>query len=123
MKKKQIFIVDNGTYPFDTVVCIGVEVAEIEKYLKKKYDFDLSSEEKDALYMDGVGRTTQLEGGMIVLRLRDIKNDFYPNLAHEIFHSVEFLLSKVGMIHDPNKSSEAFAYQIGYLTKKIYKKL
>lgn len=32
---KKMFLVDQGTYPFDVLVCIGCEHAEIVKELKK----------------------------------------------------------------------------------------
>lgn len=44
----------------------------------------------------------------------------YGTLAHEIFHAVTFILTRIGMSLT-NESDEAYAYLIGYLTKEIYK--
>lgn len=43
-------------------------------------------------------------------------------LAHEIFHAVELIMDHIGM-KLTSDTSEAFAYLVGYITKKIYTKL
>lgn len=118
-----MFTVDQGTYPFDILVCIGCEHKEIVAKLKK-LGTTLTKEADEQLWMDGAGRTIQLESGQIILRVDNVKNkvSFHSHLSHEIFHTVEFLFDKIGLKHSES-SSEAFAYQIGYLTGSIYEKL
>lgn len=74
--------------------------------------------------MEGMGRTLMLRSGQVILRLenRKRKEDFRATLSHEIFHVVEFLFYRLGIGYS-EKSSEAFAYQIEYLTGSIYEKL
>ena len=124
MKKKTMFIVDNGTYPFDILVCIGSSHVEIKKRIEKT-GYKLSQEEEDKLWMNGNGRTVMLLGGQTILRVDLIKGKakFHANMAHEIFHAVEFLFNRIGLFYDLEKSSEAFAYQIAYLTGSIYERL
>ena len=75
--------------------------------------------------MEGVGRAVMLGSGATVIRLgiRKERYKFFSTLAHEIFHAVEFLFDRVGIKHDIDKSSEAYAYQIDYLTYQIYNKI
>jgi hypothetical protein len=122
--KKQIFIVDHGTYPFDVMVCIGRSHAEVVKSLSKR-GYKLDDEETEKLWMSGKGRTIMLRNGATILRIDRFrrKADFYPFLFHEIFHAVEFLFEKIGLKHDVETSSEAFAYQIQYLTGSILEQL
>ena len=121
--KKQNFIVDQGTYPFDIFVCIGMSDEEVYKEIDKSYD--LSEEEKESLVMSGNGRTVVLHGGQTILRMsNDIEViDFYATLPHEVFHVVEFLFDRIGIKHDVETSGEAYAYQIQYIMGSILSKL
>lgn len=121
---KKIFLVNHGTYPFDILICIGSTHKEILTWLKKNKKIKLSKEDEDSLFMEGNGRTSMLESGATVMRIRNLKNkcDFHATLAHEIFHSVEFLFDKIGLPHKLS-SGEAYAYQIQYITGSIYEKL
>lgn len=120
--KKKIFVIDHGTYPFDILVAIGASHQEILDWLWEKRKFKPDEEEKEKLYMSGIGRTVMLRNGATILRLDNVKKktDFHANLAHEVFHATEFLFNKIGIKHDSEISSEAFAYQIGYITGSIY---
>mgnify|MGYP001560151673 FL=1 len=119
-----MFVVDHGTYNFDILVCIEQEIQTIYDYIEKKAKYTLNDEEKEKLTMRGKGRTVMLEGGQTILQLNLKKSDcFQAYLAHEVFHAVEFLFERIGLKHDPEISSEAFAYQIAYITGSIYEKL
>lgn len=122
MKKKysKMFIVNHGTYPFDILVCVNCEHKNIVKFIEKNKKYKLTDSEKEFLMMSGVGRTVMLLGGQTILRINDAKD--IPNLAHEVFHAVEFLFNKIGIKHSDD-SSEAFAYQISYLMGSILEKL
>ena len=71
------------------------------------------------------GKTAFIQGSGIVLRLRDYPTDArqFGVLAHEVFHVVEYLFTSVGLPHDPQTSSEAWAYMIGYIHQQIYNQL
>ncbi len=121
--KKQVFRVNHGTYPFDVMVFIGSSHEEVSRTLGGMVQ-DLKEEELELLKMDGEGRTGMLEGGQTVIRLKivDDMTTFHKNIAHEVFHAVEFLFHRIGNKHRID-SGEAWAYQIAHLTEQIYKKL
>lgn len=121
--KKQHFLVDNGTYPFDILVCVGMSHSEVVKVLEDKVG-KLTDDNFQKLHMVGNGRTLMLEGGQTIIQVRDLPEEahFHANFAHEIFHAVEFLFNAVGSKHDIS-SGETWAYQIGFITKNIYRKL
>ena len=116
---KKNFIIPWEIYPFDVMVCIGECHGDIIKRIEKT-GYKLSDEEKEKLWMIGKGRTVMLEGGQIILRVNKSKMD--GNFAHEIFHTVSFLMDRIGvkLTYD---SEEAFAYAIQFLTNKIIKEL
>lgn len=122
--KRAPFIVDNGSYPYETLVAIGCSDAEIITFLKRKRKYKLNDEERDAIRMRGKGRTVTLKCGAVMLRTTDIKDrvSFSAILAHEIFHAVYFVLDSCGL-RLVDHSDEAFAYQIEYLTRKIHERL
>lgn len=117
--KKQTFTVDHGTYPFDIIVYIAYTAEEVIAHMNKKVE--LTDEEKDALDSNGDARTAMLNGGGTVIQLRNPLH-FYPQLAHEVFHAVEFLFNRIGIPYDI-ESSESWAYQIQYVTGSILEKL
>jgi hypothetical protein len=123
--KSSLFEIEHGTYPFSVLVAIGSTDKEIEAFLEKQFDYELDDNERERIKMEGVGRTVMLDTGATILRVRLLKdkNEVMGNLVHEIFHAVEFLFGKIGLPHDPNISSEAYAYQIAFLTKGILKKM
>lgn len=124
MKTKPCFVINHGTYPFDVLVCIGKTDEEVYKELEK-FGHELSDEDKEYLKCNGDGRTVMLDGGQTVLRVKIYKDKakMAGFIAHEVFHAVEFLFDRIKIKHDVEISSEAFAYQIGHLTKQIYEKL
>lgn len=118
--KKQSFRVSHGTYPFDVMFCVGLNDEEVIKLIGKYVD--LTDEDKELLHCsDNGGRTVMLSGNQTVLRV-SVNEHFHSHVAHEIFHAVEFLFRKIGIILNDG-SDEAFAYQIGYLTKEFYNRL
>jgi hypothetical protein len=123
MKKKgKMFVVKHGTYPFDVLFCLDVEYCDVLKELKRLGQ-RLNEKEREELEMRGIGRTVMLLNGQSVIRIESLKDKarHYSNIAHEIFHAVEFLFDRIG-IELGDESGEAFAYQIQYLTEQIYRK-
>lgn len=127
MMKKQIFLIDHGTYAFDVLVCIGSTRTEVVDYLAKHLSYRIDEEESQKLEMKGSGRTVRLKNGATVLQVELPRGKslalFHSNIAHEIFHAVEFLFDHIGIQYDMEKSGEVFAYQIGHLTEQLYEKL
>ena len=119
--KKQFFVVNHGTYPFDILVGINVTDKETIDYLEKKLKQVLDDECRAKLPMNGVGRTLMMPNGATVLRVNQSKS-FYEDLAHEVFHAVEFLFDRIGLVHSID-GGEAWAYQIQHITKQILQKI
>lgn len=69
------------------------------------------------------GRTVHLDGGQTMIRMNGkVKTpEQFGTLAHEIFHAVDFIFTRLNMKLSRD-SDEAFAYAIGYVTEQIYKK-
>ena len=112
-------------YPYDIMISIGESDVEflnsIKNYgVKKNTVVDLLNL-PDSLK----GRTVMiLESNHTFMRLKSIPKTplDYNFLQHEIFHSVDFILRKIGITLSTD-SDEAYAYLIGYVTEKIYEKL
>lgn len=117
------FIINLEVYPFDVMVSIGETDEAVVKMFEKK-GIEMGEEAKEAIKIRGKARTIMLVGGQSLLRLpKHPETNFeYAVLQHEIFHVVEFVMSKIG-IKLCNKSDEAYAYLIQFLTLKIYNKL
>jgi len=117
---KRKAIISFEVYPFDCAVFIGHSDEEVEKELRD-IGLDLSSEELEAIRMEGDGRSAMLEGGQSVLRLKKLSKVSMKDmgvLSHEVFHVVDFLFERIGL-QLTRSSDEAYAYMIQYLTKKV----
>lgn len=126
-KKTYNFIVPQGTYPFDVMVSIGETDEQLFPKLKKKLpeEHHYAIPEYASFKPTTCGRYVMFPTGASLLRLREapINAKYMAVLAHEIFHCVEFLFDKIGIKHDIDASSEAYAYQIEYLTARIYEQI
>ncbi len=122
--EKLNFIIPLVVYPFDVMVSFGQTDDELLKNLLKCLTEEQirnkelwSDNEKD-------GGTVIFASGQTLIRMPKIPKSAkeYGTLQHEIFHATEFVLSRIGMILC-DKSDEAYAYLIGYLTTQIYKRI
>lgn len=121
--KKHNFIIPLVIYPFDVMVSIGQSDKELYPILKK---FGVDTEDDNLLTHSNTqrGRTILFKGNQTLIRMYESKTTpvWFGNLAHEIFHAVEFILERAGMKLTLD-SDEAYAYLIGYLTRKIHEQL
>lgn len=69
-------------------------------------------------------RAVVFQDGQSIVRMKRVPltAEEYGILQHEIFHAVYFLFTKIG-IKLCDKSDEAFAYTIQYLTEQVYKRI
>ena len=119
------FIIKLGVYPFDVMVSID---ETDETILKRLIKYGITKEESGELLnlAETVrGRCVMLPSNQTVIRLKTLpkKYDMMSVISHEVFHATSFILSKIGMKMELFVSDEAYAYMIGFLTTKIYKKL
>lgn len=117
-----MFIVDCQVYPFQILVYFGEHKKPLYKELKKC----LPKETVDTLKTLNfkVGKSVMFSSGQTLLWLKETPNSIsaLATLNHEIFHCVCFILERAGITYS-DKSDEAFAYLIEYLTNQIYGKL
>ena len=107
------------------MVSFGETNEEMDKHLKK---YNLSAEDVEMATFTSEtlqGRCVMFKSNQTLIRLRHIPKEpkHFGNLQHEIFHAVSFIMWKIGMPLEINKSDEAYAYLVDYITMEIYKKL
>lgn len=114
-----MFEVDGGTFNANIDVISGSDKAKAIRYvnsqLKGKYTVG---------DLDGVGGMTFYNegGGQLIIWVE--KLDTSPNniayTEHEVLHAVIYIMKFSG-ITLADQSEEAFTYEMGYITKQIYK--
>lgn len=119
--KKNSFHVKCEIYPLRLFCFFGSRedlFKELERFVIKK-DLD---EMKGFTY--GAGKVIQYNNLDMILWMPIIPKDYshYGTLAHEIFHTVEYLFEIIGIEHHP-KTSEAWTYMVQFVTTEIYKGL
>lgn len=105
-------------YPFD--VCISIN--QSDKQLRKSMNGQdmTDSEGLFDLPKTTSARTVMLPSNLTIIRFKVHKDIRHDHIAHEIFHAVTFIMERIGMEFIIMKSDEAYAYLIGYITKKVY---
>jgi hypothetical protein len=117
------FIFSLEVYPFDVMVSVGQTDDDLKEILKG-VGVDPNLDDNWRYEQTGVWRAISFPGNQTLLRLPNKPEsvDEHGTLAHEIFHVCDFILHKVGVTLT-RESDEAYAYLIGFVTKKIYEHL
>lgn len=127
---KTIFVQDWGTYPNQTLVCLGAKPKEILAYAKrikakpillKWLTEEVDKSIKESIEKDHLGFFMHNDGRSI-LWLREFTDnwDFYGVLLHELHHAVFVIL---GSNKKMEEEIEAQAYQFEYLFQQIRRKI
>lgn len=118
--KKNKFFINHGTYPFDIKVFLSYSHEEVVDDLRKG-GLELDSEDIENLKCTGNARTVMLTTNQTVMIFKesDSYNEFMNHVVHELFHCVEFLFERINLPHDARTSSEAWAYQMGYIMQQF----
>jgi hypothetical protein len=104
-------------YPFDLLVSFHKNYSELEKELMDILPQDVHGEISSFNTKEKIsGRTIMFSSGQTCIWFRVLS---HQNIAHEVFHAVEFLMDKID-VRLSRKSDEAYAYMIGYITNEIY---
>lgn len=130
-KKGLNFIISLVIYPFDIMVSIGESDVDFEKALRKHMPSNCLKdlEGNDGILILGTstsGRTINYPTGhQTVIRLKDYPLGERGNgiLAHEIFHACSFILWRMGINLEIEKTDEVYAYLIDYVTTECYSKI
>lgn len=129
MKKKSAksvsanFRISMEVYPFDLMVSINQDDDQLGAVLDSIGNLtedDISACGYPSPFVKGRAVMFSTNASIIRLRVLPRTSEDYSVLAHEIFHIASFVLNRVGIPLKLGKSDEAYAYLIGYLTKKIY---
>lgn len=125
MMTSRYFIIKLNVYHFD--VMISVDETD-ETLLKRLIKNGNTKEDCDSLLRmreTTRGRCIMLPSNQTVIRLvtQPKKYDMMSVISHEVFHATAYILDRIGMKLEVYTSDEAYAYMIGFLTTKIYKKL
>ena len=107
------------------MVSIGETNEEVDKHLSK-YNFTADDVQLATFTSDTMqGRCVMFQGNQSLIRIKNLpkKPEHFGQLSHEIFHCVSMIMWKIGMELVIEKSDEAYAYLVRYLTTEIYKKL
>lgn len=123
MKVKSLnFIIPLVVYPFDVMVSLGESDKDVSKRLTH-FVGNFESSDIEHNYSQR-GRTIIYSGNQTLIRMYKLKDtpEWHGQLAHEIFHAVEFIMERIGMKLTFD-SDEAYAYLIGHITTEIFKRL
>ena len=123
--KGSYFIIPLVIYPFDIMVSIDekdeILLKRLIKYGNIKEDCKNLLNLKDTIR----GRYCLLSSNQSVIRLKKQldKYEMIDVISHEVFHTITYILDKVGISLELCVSDEVYAYLIGYLNKEICKRL
>lgn len=86
-----------------------------------EFEDALTAEDKEHLHMEGKGRTMRLTNNAFILWTKHFPHtpEEFGYLAHEIFHVADLMLRRAGLSLSDD-SDEAFAYQIDWITRRIF---
>ncbi len=112
-----------GIFPFDAIVFPGSSDAEVRRTLDGYEGMTQADHELVELASPTAGgRAALLSGNQLVIRTRHVPEPGDPELAHEVFHAVHFLMENVG-VRLSDDSDEVYAYGIQHLTEQINRRL
>lgn len=126
---KAFFLVELAVFDYDIIVSCGQSNKEIykslleipggKKHLIKEFKYGIENPPSAA-----DAYCIILDNGCTLLRLFDYpkKASDYGVLMHEVLHSIATPLRRRGLKLS-NKSEEAYAYAIGYVSEKIFAQL
>jgi len=125
------FVIPLVIYPFDIMVSIGETDEAFQKALRRHMPPNCLRDLETDPGILNLGNTTDGRtvnfptGHQTVIRLKH-----YPDvvrwqgiLSHEIFHACSFILWRMGIPLEIEKTDEIYAYTIDYVTTEIYKRL
>lgn len=118
------FILPLRIYPFDVLISVGQTDRELKsvlnEYGEKRNDYQFLMNLDETV----LARTAILPSNRTIIRFNnDIPQSKLVGLiAHEVFHAVVYIMSRIGMKLKPC-SDEAYAYLIDYMTQEIYNRI
>lgn len=120
-----MLLIKGETLPYDVLVCLGMNAEQIFEFVDRKFENALTLKERENLKIKlsekSKGYVTRLENGAFLLWTEVLATTpaEFGYLAHEIFHVSDLMLRRAGLTLSDD-SDEIWAYQIDWLTKRIY---
>ena len=116
----QLFYINLEIYPFSVLFSINQKDSTLKKALS-----NLDYNEIDPIFENCKGKAIVLQNGNVIIRLVEMSSlpQDIGDLSHEIFHACCFVMSRVGISFDMETSDEAYAYLIGFITKKVFQNI
>jgi hypothetical protein len=112
-------VIEGTIYPFDTFVCWGKDITFFKSSLLELFEpEEVKIITEDIAYKQGKTLQTASKRSLIWLKTLEDCPTSFSVLNHEIFHCVTNILSTAGL-ELTDKSDEAWAYYIGYMTNTI----
>jgi len=129
MKKKSVnFIIPLVVYPFDILISIAEDDASFQKTIRRHLPPDCIKDLEDdpgilKLRPAENARTINFETGyQTVIRFKTYPRTVrdFGIVSHEIFHACSFILWRMGIHLEIQKTDEVYAYLIDYVTTEFY---
>jgi hypothetical protein len=125
------FVIPLVVYPFDILVSIGQSDDSFRKTLTEHLPPScLPDLDSDPIILS-LGEAIQARtinfstGHQTVIRMKNFPNspEGYGILSHEIFHACSYILWRMGINLEIEKTEEVYGYLIQYVTQEIHDKL
>jgi len=119
------FFIDLHIYPFNVMFSIGETDAELKEQLDGIAEcLTIPTLLQDLSLEKSGGMCYCLPKGSTIIRLKanDGSAKWMSTLTHEIFHAVYYTMAFIGCKLG-EKSEEAYAYLIGYITEQFWNEL
>lgn len=120
------FIIPLVVYPFDVMISVGESDKQVRSAVRKRLhadDFTVFDGDPHLFHMvNGCHARTVHNpfGGQTVIRFESEPD--HGIVAHEIFHAVNYVLTRVGITLSQD-SDEAYAYLLHYVVSQYYEKV
>jgi hypothetical protein len=125
------FIIPLVIYPFDIIVSIGETDDEFQKTIRKRLPPSCIKDLEGDSSILKLGYTTDARTvNLSTTHQTIIRFKRFPKtgrdhgiVAHEAFHAISFILWRMGINLEIEKTDECYAYLLDYVITEIYKKL
>ncbi|MEW6126736.1 MAG: hypothetical protein AB1757_06835 [Acidobacteriota bacterium] len=119
MKKRKYYkLLKLGLFPYDILVCQGMELDEVRVYLERKYH--LRTLDHEAWEPGRVGKTLHFGTNQTILWLKNAPTNpsGIATLAHEALHSVIQIYQTMGIPFNAD-NDEVVAYGVEYIVEQV----
>ncbi len=115
------YVIMSPIYNNQVIVYKGDDRQKMLAYFNSQFsEGELDIESIDSMMGDDyAAQTIKLPNGDILVHFKSYSVTDINQVVHESFHVVEYTFDYVGIKHG-RKSSEAWAYYLGFITERIY---